>query len=702
MKKTRLIVLVLATIAFFSVRHTAGKTEPEPFLDLLIGKQQTRGSIHVANSQQLGRISPDIYGLFSATVFHHFDQGLWAEMLQSRKFAEPDRQEGDYGVVKGWFSIGRGKTTYFMHDNTIYYSGTQSQKIISEDTANQRTGIGQGGLCFKKGNGYQVRLNLMQKDITGTAKVTFEGQNVVYAEQVLTIPPGDWRRFGFTLMPSQSDENGKFTITFSGTGTLWAGTASVMPDDNVSGFRKDVIEALRAIKPPNIRWPGGCNVDCWRWKQAIGDRDKRPAVFDEAFRKENEWIPNDVGIDEFMELCRLTGAKPYMVVNAGDGTAAEAADWVEYCNGNADTKYGKLRAENGHQQPYKVKLWNIGNELFGNWEPGHVDEETYAAKCVEFGKAMRAVDKDIKLVLCGGRYWKYPRWNQALFRIAGEYMDYLSLHSYAKKYRRTLKKDDLKDPRMAEELYYYLASSPYGVEEQIIETDKEIRAALPNRPDVTIAFDEWNAFYYRAPKEEIDFAQRDSVYTAGMFHAYRRQHKAVTIANIWGPVNANPMIRVNQCGLFLNPQYLIFKMYADHSGPILLASNVECDSFDAPEYERGRPQAIGQIKYLDASVTLSNDGKTLYLAVINLHAEKRVKTEISFDKYGFSSTVKLCEQHDEDYMTENTFENPNRLQITEAELKNVTNNFTYTFKPHSVTIMEFRARTQSETGTGRM
>jgi len=656
---------------------------------------ELQGEILVQPSEKIGKINPDIYGLFMANTFHHFDQGIWAEMLIGRKFAEDDGEPGEenYGVVKPWFAIGRNEKTHFMHDNTIYYCGKQSQKIISESDDNRHTGIGQEQLYFDEKKSYNVRVNLRQKDITAPVIIALEGENKVYAKKEITITGPDWQRFTFRLKPDHTDKNGKFTITFPGSGTLWVGTASVMADDNIAGFRKDVIEAMKALKPPIIRWPGGCNVDCHRWQDGTGDVDKRPAEFNFAFPATNQWITNDAGTDEFIELCRFTGAKPFIIVNAGDGTAEEAANWVEYCNGSPNTKFGKLRARNGHPGPYNVKIWGLGNELFGSWEPGHVDEETYARKCVEFGKAMRAVDKDIKFVACGGRYWKYPRWNQALFKIAGEYIDYLSLHSYAKKYRNTLKKEDLKDPKFAEEVYYYLASSPYGVEEQIIETDKEIRQALPDRPDITIAFDEWNAFYYRSgPFEEIDFAQRDAVYTAGMFHAFRRRHKATAMANIWGPINANGMIRVNPAGMFFNPQYLVFKMYADRSGPTLLKSGVQCGSFPAPEYERGRPQAIGQIPYLDVSATMSEDGKTVYMAVINLHADKNVKATVSLDKWDFSPEVKFAELYDDDYMTENTFENPNRLAIKEDALNETSNPFTYNFKPHSVTIMEFRKK----------
>ena len=158
-----------------------------------------------------------------------------------------------------------------------------------------------------------------------------------------------------------------------------------------------------------------------------------------------------------------------------------------------------------------------------------------------------------------------------------------------------------------------------------------------------------------------------------------------------------PLIRVNQYGIFLNPQYLVFKMYLNHSGPILLETNVKCDSFPAPEYEKGRPQAKTRIPYLDVSATINEDENTLYLAVINLHADKNVKTTLSLDKWEFSSAgrrpveeVKFFELYNDDYMAENTFEQPNTLTVKEGILKGIDNPFDYTFKPHSVTIMEFR------------
>jgi alpha-N-arabinofuranosidase len=647
-----------------------------------------KGEISVSTTQKIGEINPNIYGLFMELCYHEFDGGIWAEMLKGRKFAEDDREddENGYGVVKDWFAIGRNANTHFAHDATIYYCGKRSQKIVNENGGEHKIGIGQKGLYLDKAKRYQVRVNLKGENIKGPVVIALEGEKEIYAQKEINIPDKNWNRFTFTLRPTQTDKNGIFTITFKGSGTLWTGSVSMMPDDNISGFRKDVIEALRTIYPPNIRWPGGNIVSGYNWEDGIGDRDKRPPRFAREM-----WGTNDVGTDEFIELCRLTGAKPYIAVNSGDGTAQAAANLTQYCNGKSDTQYGKLRAKNGHEEPYNVKLWGIGNEMFGNWQIGHVDEETYARRHLEFAKAMLAVDKNIKIVAVGTRYWKFPRWNQAIFKTAGKYFDYLSLHSYAKKYRSKVKKKDIIDPNFAEKFYYYIVSSPYGIEEQIVGTDKEIRESLPDRPEVKIAFDEWNAYSYYATFEEADFALRDGLYAAGVLHAFQRQCKAVPIANLSKVVNAIGFIRVNERGMFLNPQYLVLNMYSNHFGPTLLKTEVKCDSYPAPEYETGRPQAKGQIPYLDVSATASKDGKSIYVAVINLHANKNIKTGITFDQWNFSPQAKIYELYDDDYLAENTFDKPDRLTIKENIL-GVNNPFEYNFKPHSVTIMEFQEK----------
>jgi alpha-N-arabinofuranosidase len=640
----------------------------------------------------LSHLDPNLYGHFAEMCFRVFYGGLWAEMLEARKF---EGREGEYGIVRPWRSVGRTPETHFLHDNTVFYSGGQSQKIVSREPPPHQTGVTQRGLYVEKGKTYQVRLNLRQQGLGSAVTVALEGQRGTYASREVRVPESGWQRFAFTLRSSETDRDAALTVKFSGSGALWLGTASVMPDDHLSGYRKDVVEVLRQIRMPHLRWPGGNFVSYYHWEDGLGDRDQRPARLNLARAIEQEgryWEPNDVGIEEFLELCRLLGTEPYLAVNAGDGTPEEAARLVEYCNGPATSVYGAKRAANGHSEPYRVKLWGIGNEMFGDWQGGHVDEETHARRVVAFSKAMRAVDPRIKLVACGARSWFYPRWNQALLELAKGHFDYLSLHSYARKYRRTMKKDDLKDPAFAKEFYYYIVSAPYGIEEQIALTAREIKAAL-HGPDIPVAFDEWNAWAYRAPNvgygdHEVDFAARDGLYTAGVFHAFRRQYPAVKLASFSMTVNALGLIRVNHSGLFVNPQYLVFKMYMNHQGPRLVASEVQAPSFPAPEYEEGRPQAVGRIPYLDASATLSEDGRTLYLAVINRHDAETLPAEIRLEGWRPAPAGKVIWLEADHYMTENTFAQPDRVTIKERPLEAGSPAMTYRFPPHSVTILE--------------
>ncbi len=657
------------------------------------GAAQPEAKITVQPASQLGRIDPNIYGHFPELVFRVFYGGMWAEMLSMRKF---EGRHGDQGVVKPWYPVGRTAQTYFTHDNTIFYAGNQSQKIVSRLAAGQEVGLGQRELFLEAGKAYEARINVRQEGITAPLVVGLEGANGVYASHKITLADTNWNRFSLRLRPSQTDRNGSFTLKFAGPGTLWIGTVSLMPEDHLSGYRPDVIRALRDIKIPNLRWPGGNFVSYYRWEDGIGDRDRRPPRLNLSRVIEGEgryWEPNDVGIDEFMELCRLTGAAPFVAVNAGDGTAEEAARWVEYCNGAPSSACGARRAANGHTAPYQVKLWAIGNEMFGDWQGGHVDEETYARRVVDFARAMRAVDPGVKLVASGGRSWLYTYWNDALYRLAKGSFDYLSLHSYAKKYRSRMKKEDLKDPAFAKEFYYYIVSSPYGIEEQIRLTADEIKAVFPTGPAIPIAFDEWNCWAYRAPNRgfgdhEVDFAARDGVYTAGVFHAFRRQHRAVTLANFSMTVNALGLIRVNRFGLFFNPQYLAFQMYMNHQGPILVQSAVQADTFPAPEYEEGRPQAIGKIPYLDASATVSEDGRTLYLAVINLHDAKPITAAIAIEGWRPKPGGKLVWLDAESYMTENTFDQLGRVTVREKALEGAGPAMSHRFPPHSATILE--------------
>ena len=165
-------------------------------------------------------------------------------------------------------------------------------------------------------------------------------------------------------------DDAAFEITGTGTGNFHIGAVSLMPADNVQGFRPDTIALLHELHTGIWRLPGGNFLSDWNWYDAVGDRDKRPPMFDYAW---NAMQTNDVGMDEFMTLCKLIGTEPYISVNAGFGDSHSAAEEVEYMNGSIHTRLGAERAQNGHPEPYHVKFWDIGNEPYGVWQLGRTD-----------------------------------------------------------------------------------------------------------------------------------------------------------------------------------------------------------------------------------------------------------------------------------------------------------------------------------------
>lgn len=214
---------------------------------------------------------------------------------------------------------------------------------------------------------------------------------------------------------------------------------SAMPGDHIEGFDPEVIELARQARIPEIRWPGGNFASYYHWRDGVGPQELRPT------RPNYSWgglEQNDIGTHEFLRLCELIGAEPHITVNSGTGSSAEAADWVEYCNGGPETRMGSLRAKNGRPEPYRVHIWEVGNENFGTWQGGYVGSEENARRFAEFAPVMRqASPEEIEIHACGSWFDLVPpsaaldgsvadgRWHDELIRQAPDEIDVVSLHA---------------------------------------------------------------------------------------------------------------------------------------------------------------------------------------------------------------------------------------------------------------------------------
>ena len=269
-------------------------------------------------------------------------------------------------------------------DTTGPYVGKQSQRIQIA-AAGARDGIAQGDLAVEAGVQYAARFQLKaERLLKVSARLCDASGQKEYACQSMAVEPGAWRSWAFTFRAPQTDLQARLEITFGGPGTLWVGSASLLRADSFHGHGRDVIARLKEITVPLLRWPGGNFTRDYRWKEGLLPVDQRPPIaagWHETLPFTDNYDFHEVAIDEYIALCRELGAAPCITLTMGIAEGPqEAADWVEYCNGSARTRWGKIRAERGHPEPYRVKYWTIGNEVWGEWMgPAFYTLPVYAA-----------------------------------------------------------------------------------------------------------------------------------------------------------------------------------------------------------------------------------------------------------------------------------------------------------------------------------
>jgi alpha-L-arabinofuranosidase len=349
-------------------------------------------------------ISKYEYGMFIEHIRSLNYRSLWSEMLDDRKFYYPITSKEPKAATRAparrfrmsmprrWHAA--GPDAFIVMDKDHPFVGEQSPRIDLDSSVPH--GIRQSGLALVKGKRYTAHI-IFRGNPRARVKVTLiwgEGANDRQTISFAALPVA-YQKFPLSFTYKADTGDGILKITGTGSGSFHIGTVSQMPADNVDGFRPDTIALLRQLHSGFWRLPGGNFVSDFNWYDSVGSLDKRPPIFDHAW---NALQSNDVGMDEFMTLCKLLGTEPYITVNAGFGDAHSAAEEVEYMNGSVNTRLGAMRARNGHPVPYHVKFWKVGNEPYGTWELGRTDLEYYVLKHNEFVRAMRKVDPSITIL----------------------------------------------------------------------------------------------------------------------------------------------------------------------------------------------------------------------------------------------------------------------------------------------------------------
>ena len=391
------------------------------------------------------------------------------------------------------------------------------------------------------------------------------------------------------------------------------------PLSDEDGFRTDILEAMRRIRVPILRWPGGCFVSSYHWKDAVGE-DRKP-FFDKAWRVED---PNTFGTDEYVKLCRKLGCEPYICTNAGTGTAEEMSDWVEYCNLENEGQYAKWRIRNGYEKPHKVKYWSIGNENYGFWEIGAKSADEWGRLVRESAKMMKHVDPTTELSAAA---LADPVWNMNLLQNCGQFLDWISIHEYWDMM------PEKNEPASYTECMAFTDRVDHAVDEV-----RGMLTAMKLEKKIRIAFDEWNLRSwhhpnvhtivqgvdkadYVTPRDKNDdnsmYTMADAVFTACFLNAMNRNCDIVGMANFAPILNTRGCIYSHKDGIVLRSTYHVFDLYVNRMGDRVVDLWTQDD---APAlHVIGKDGKEKDVACLDILATTWSDRPGMALAVVNRH-----------------------------------------------------------------------------------
>ena len=356
-------------------------------------------------------INPYIYGQFIEHLGKCIYGGIWAEMLEDRKFYypvtfefnpwgtanDPQWNTGEYKFLNAspWQVIGEEKTVSM--DKKSPFTGEHSPKIQLKGDGSA-AGIKQAGIEFLAGKEYTGRIVLAGDASAAPVIVQITSENSETVKFEIPEISSDFKTYPLAFTVPFAGKNCSVEIVSAGKGSFKIGTISLMPADNIKGWRPDVVALLKELNSPIYRWPGGNFVSGYNWRDGIGDMDKRPP------RKNPAWKgvePNDVGVHEYMQLMEIIDSEAFVAVNTGLGTVQEVAEQIEYCRSGPDSPLGKLRAENGSPEAFNIRYWAVGNEMYGSWQLGHMPLSEYVLKHNDMAKAIWAVDSTAKLIGVG-------------------------------------------------------------------------------------------------------------------------------------------------------------------------------------------------------------------------------------------------------------------------------------------------------------
>lgn len=651
-------------------------------------------------------ISPYLFGHFVEDIRDHMDAML-AFPLKDMDFES--EAETRTAVAGSWNAFTNGRNTkYALESPAPGHSGrAQRIRIWSDDEA--YAGIAQKA-ALKGPMSYTVRLvarasvELRYLLVEAVDRRTEERLGLVHIE----LDSHNWKQYEAKLDIARgcSDAEIRLYVPDShprwldhvSTGMLWLDHISMLPADSIGEVKREVMEMTRELNAGMMRLAGNY-ISAYHWEHGVGPVLKRPVMYNEAW---GGWANKYFGTDEYIRFCRELGVEPLICVNDGSGTPEEAANWVEYCNGAIDTPMGARRAANGYPEPYDVRYWEIGNEVWGEWQVGYCSADHFAERCLSFVQAMKAVDPSLSILACGHTD---QEWNHTVLDIAGEQIDYLTLHLYHGYWRFGMNRET-----SAEERYKAIASFPEWTRDAIRRTAEQI-GANAKHSHVKLAITEYNTMYYPntvrkgLPEEHTLGA---AVANASNLNEMLRCSDLVHIGSFSDLVNGwlGGCIRVGDyyadqyCGkspgwsgqpltVYGTPTYEVLKLYASRDIRRMVPAEASCGTF-AVRSAKPSSVSLDALPDLDVTACVNENGSLVTVFIVNRSLQE-VKVKLRLDG---------CEQGEETLLHEITGESPDDINsvfepsgiVSKSRIVPAAEGQSgYLLRPASVYVLEIKA-----------
>ena len=420
---------------------------------------------------------------------------------------------------------------------------------------------------------------------------------------------------------------------------------------NKNGIRLDIVDALKKLKTPVLRWPGGCFADTYHWKDAIGPKDKRKQISNTSWGNVRE--DNSFGTHEFLEFCEMIGAEPYLAVNMGGGTVQEAMDWVQYVNhANGASYLTDMRVQNGRTNPWKVKYWGIGNE---SWDcGGHMTADYYVNEYRKYATMMTSYSNTEKMFrIAVGPGTEDYSWTETVMkqipsrRIEGVSIHHYSVINWSKKSSAT---------QFSEEEYFQTMEQAWRIE-RLVKKNKEVMDKYDPQKRVALIVDEWGGWYDVEPGTNGAFlyqqnTMRDAMIAGLSLNIFNNNCDRVRMANLAQMVNVlQAVILTKEEKLVLTPTYHVMEMYNVHQDaqmiPLVMTSN---------DYVMGDKK----IQAVSASASKDKNG-VAHISLVNIDANKEQEVQVNLGTLNVKSVLGRILQSSK-LQDHNTFDNPQKVK----------------------------------------